>query len=78
MVFVILRLAVLVQLRLLADRHRQTDRGPWLVPRDAIVISYCKLCLLYGTEAVALNATHSMLCVQYSILQVTTSALFVM
>ena len=32
---VILRLAVLVELRLVTDRHRQTqtDTGPWLVPR---------------------------------------------
>jgi len=29
----ILRLAVLVQLRLVTDGHRQTDTGPWLVPR---------------------------------------------
>jgi len=36
-VFVILRLAVLVEHRLVTDRHRQTqtqtDTGPWLVPR---------------------------------------------
>ena len=36
-VFVILRLAVLVELRLVTDGHRQTDTdtdtGPWLVPR---------------------------------------------
>jgi len=39
-VFVILRLAVLVELRLVTDGHRRTDRrtdtdtdtGPWLVP----------------------------------------------
>jgi len=38
---VILRLAVIVELRLVTDRqtdtdtdrHRQTDTGPWLVPR---------------------------------------------
>ena len=29
-VYVILRLAVLVELRLVTDRH--TDKGPWLVP----------------------------------------------
>ena len=36
-VYVILRLAVLVELRLVTDGrtdgHRQTDTGPWLVPR---------------------------------------------
>jgi len=36
-VYVILRLAVLVELRLVTDRQTQTDRqtdtGPWLVPR---------------------------------------------
>ena len=38
-VCVILRLAVLVELRLVTDTYRQTDRrtdkdtGPWLVPR---------------------------------------------
>ena len=34
-VFVILRLAVLVELRLVTDGHRRTDTdtGPWLVPR---------------------------------------------
>ena len=36
-VCVILRFAVLVELRLVTDRrtdrHRQTDTGPWLVPR---------------------------------------------
>ena len=36
-IYVILRLAVLVELRLVTDRqtdrHRQTDTGPWLVPR---------------------------------------------
>ena len=36
-VYVILRLAVLVELRLVTDtdgdKHRQTDTGPWLVPR---------------------------------------------
>ena len=38
-VFVILRLAVLVELRLVTDGHRQTqtntdtDTDPWLVPR---------------------------------------------
>ena len=26
-------LAVLVEHRLVTDRHRQTDTGPWLVPR---------------------------------------------
>jgi len=31
-VFVILRLAVLVELRLVTDTDRQTDTGPWLVP----------------------------------------------
>jgi len=30
-VCVILCLAVLVELRLVTDRHRQTDTGPWLV-----------------------------------------------
>jgi len=30
---VILRLAVLVELRLVTDRQRQTDTGPFLVPR---------------------------------------------
>ena len=32
-VCVILRLAVLVELRLVTDTDRQTDTGPWLVPR---------------------------------------------
>jgi len=32
-VCVILRFAVLVELRLVTDRHRQTYTGPWLVPR---------------------------------------------
>ena len=34
-VFVILRLAVLVELRLVTDEHRRTDTDtfPWLVPR---------------------------------------------
>jgi len=32
-VYVILRLSVLVEHRLVTDRHGQTDRGPWLVPR---------------------------------------------
>ena len=32
-VCVILRLAVLVKHRLVTDRHRQTDTGPWLVPQ---------------------------------------------
>ena len=32
-VCVILRLAVLVELRLVTDRQTQTDTGPWLVPR---------------------------------------------
>ena len=32
-VCVILRLAVLVELRLVTDTDRRTDTGPWLVPR---------------------------------------------
>jgi len=32
-VCVILCLAVLVELRVVTDRQRQTDTGPWLVPR---------------------------------------------
>ena len=32
-VCVILRLAVLVELRLVTDRQTETDTGPWLVPR---------------------------------------------
>ena len=32
-VFVILRFAVLVELRLVTDTDRQTDTGPWLIPR---------------------------------------------
>ena len=32
-VCVILRLAVLVELRLVTDRQTDTDTGPWLVPR---------------------------------------------
>ena len=31
--FVIFRLAVLVELRLVTDRQTDTDTGPWLVPR---------------------------------------------
>ena len=31
-VYAILRLAVLVELRLVTDTDRQTDTGPWLVP----------------------------------------------
>ena len=32
-VCVILRLAVLVELRLVTDKETDTDTGPWLVPR---------------------------------------------
>ena len=31
----VLLIAVLVELRLVTDTDRQTDTGPWLVPRDA-------------------------------------------
>ena len=40
-VCVILRLAVLVEHRLVTDRQTQTDTtGPWLVPRDALHARY--------------------------------------
>jgi len=32
-VFVILRLAILVELRLVTDTDTDTDTGPWLVPQ---------------------------------------------
>jgi len=39
-VYVILRLAVLVELRLVTDRQTDTDTGPWLVPRMHSIALY--------------------------------------
>jgi len=46
-VCVILHFAVLVELRLVTDGHRQTDTGPWLVYRGCIASRGNKLIVLF-------------------------------